>query len=76
MRMPECLILWRLLTEISSGVSCSMMRAISRSPQSTGRRPGIRRDQLGDVVLGLAVVAGDQHVLVHRAVADRRARLR
>ena len=43
MRMPECLILWRLLTEISSAVSCSRMRAISRSPQSTGRRPGMRR---------------------------------
>ena len=66
-RMPECFTLWRLLIEISSGVSCSMMRAISRSPQSTGRRPGIRRDQRRRVVLGLAVVARDQHVLVHLA---------
>ena len=30
------------LTEISIGVSCSRMRATSRSPQSTGRRPGMR----------------------------------
>ena len=69
-------VLWRMFTEISSGVRPSTSRAASSLPAFTGRRPVDQRDQLGHPALGVPVVAGHQHVLVELLVqvGERRPR--
>ena len=48
--IPAC-VLWRTLIEISSAVSDSAMRAISRRPASTQRRPVDAVDEADDALL-------------------------
>ncbi len=71
--IPAC-ALWRTLMEMSSGVSCSVRRAISRRPASTQRSPSMRSISVHDgLLVGLAVTA-HQDVLVERVaeVAQQR----
>ncbi len=54
------------MTEISSAVSDSVMRAISSLPQSTQRRPSIRSINSAASRLSARAVAAQEHVLVER----------
>ena len=66
-RIPAC-ALYRTLIEISIGVSCSTIRAVSSRPALTARSPGISSIKPGDTSLVGLSLSADQDVFVDLGV--------